>query len=59
MYSRQFMRQRNFIEITLRHGCSPVTLLHFFRTHFPGALPYVELWTIASERLHIIETNRG
>ena len=49
MYSRQFMRQRNFIEIALRDGCSPVTLLHFFRTPFPGALPYVELWTIASE----------
>ena len=25
----------NFIEITLRHGCSPVNLLHFFRTTFP------------------------
>ena len=26
--------QRNFIEITLRHGCSPVNLLHIFRTPF-------------------------
>ena len=26
---------RNFIEITLRHGCSPVKLLHIFRTPFP------------------------
>ena len=25
----------NFIEITLRHGYSPVTLLHIFRTPFP------------------------
>ena len=25
----------NFIEIALRHGCSPVILLHIFRTHFP------------------------
>ena len=25
----------NFIEITLCHGCSPVNLLHIFRTHFP------------------------
>ena len=25
---------RNFIEITLRHGCSPVNLLHIFRTLF-------------------------
>ena len=24
----------NFIEITLRHGCSPVNLLHIFRTSF-------------------------
>ena len=24
--------QSNFIEITLRHGCSPVNLLHIFRT---------------------------
>ena len=24
-----------FIEITLRHGCSPVNLLHFFRTPLP------------------------
>ena len=26
----------NFIEITLRHGCSAVNLLHIFRTSFPG-----------------------
>ena len=25
----------NFIEITLWHGCSPVNLLHIFRTLFP------------------------
>ena len=25
----------NFIEITLRHGCSLVTLLHIFRSPFP------------------------
>ena len=25
----------NFIEITLQHGCSPVNLLHIFRTPFP------------------------
>ena len=25
---------RNFIEITLQHGCSPVNLLHIFRTPF-------------------------
>ena len=27
-------QQRNFIEITLRHGCSPVNLLHIFRTPY-------------------------
>ena len=27
--------QSNFIEITLQHGCSPVNLLHFFKTSFP------------------------
>ena len=26
----------NFIEITLQHGCSPVNLLHIFRTPFEG-----------------------
>ena len=26
---------QNFIEITLRHGCSPVKLLHIFRAPFP------------------------
>ena len=25
----------NFIQIALRHGCSPVNLLHIFRTPFP------------------------
>ena len=29
------MLQSNFIEITLRHGCSPVNLLHIFTTPFP------------------------
>ena len=27
--------QSNFIEITLWHECSPVNLLHIFRTPFP------------------------
>ena len=26
----------NFVEITLRHGCSHVNLLHIFRTPFPN-----------------------
>ena len=37
----------NFIEITLRHGCSPVNLLHIFRTPFTKntsgrMLPFVD-----------------
>ena len=36
----------NFIEITLRHGCSPVNLQHIFRTPFPkntsGRLPLAD-----------------
>ena len=31
--------QSNFIEITLRHGRSPVNLLHIFRTPFPKNNP--------------------
>ena len=27
--------QSNFIEIALRHGCSPINLLHIFGTLFP------------------------
>ena len=27
--------QSKFIEITIRHGCSPVNLLHIFRAAFP------------------------
>ena len=28
-------KQSSFIKITLQHGCSPVNLLHIFRTPFP------------------------
>ena len=31
----QIAKQRNFIEITLRHGYSSVNLLHIIRTSFP------------------------
>ena len=42
----------NFIEITLRHGCSPVNLLHIFRTPFPkntsgGLLLYVVIISVS------------
>ena len=30
-----FNNVANFIEMTLRHGCSPVNLLHLFRIPFP------------------------
>ena len=30
--------QSKFIEIALRHGCSPAKLLHIFRTPFPKQL---------------------
>ena len=29
----------NFIEVARRHGCSPVNLLHIFRTPFPKNTP--------------------
>ena len=39
----------NFIQITLRHGCSPVNLLHIIRTPFPnntsgGLLLFLWMW---------------
>ena len=34
IYRRTPMPKSNFIEIVLRHGCSPVNLLHIFRTPF-------------------------
>ena len=39
------MQQSNFIEIALRHGCSPVNLLHVFRCTFSKE----HLWMAASE----------
>ena len=32
---RSAILQSNFIEIAIRHGCSPVNLLHIFRIPFP------------------------
>ena len=34
IYRRAPMPKSNFIEIVLRHGCSPVNLLDIFRTPF-------------------------
>ena len=40
----------NFIEITLRHGCSTVNLLHIFRTHF---LKKTSVWLhLESEKIY-------
>ena len=44
----------NFIEITLRHGCSSVNLSHIFRTPFtkntPGRLPLNTIETSLHQR---------
>ena len=53
--------QNNFIEIALRHGCSPVNLLHIFRTPFQqntseGLLLYLSYYilvqVLVSELIH-------
>ena len=43
--------QSNFIEITLRHGCSPVNLLHIFRTPFTENTSGQLLLNIVSKNL--------
>ena len=61
--------QRNFTEIGLRHGCSPVRLLHILRTPFPRntsgwlllfivkmVIIYISRWKILRS-LHIILWN--
>ena len=40
--------QSNFIEIALRHGCSPANLLHIFRTPFPRNTSRVLLLIVRS-----------
>ena len=50
--------EKNFTEITLRHGCSPVNLLHIFKTLFikntSGWLLLLP-WTLAHYRLPLSE----
>ena len=41
--------QSNFIEIALRHGCSPVNLLHIFRTPVPRN---TSGWLLLKKREH-------
>ena len=45
--------QSNFIEITFRHGCSPVNLLHIFRTPLPKN---TSGWTLLSLAANAHET---
>ena len=44
--------QSNFIEIVLRHGCSPVNLLHFFKTPFPRNTPEWMLLYLWRKRMY-------
>ena len=43
--------QSNIIEIAFRHGCSPVNLLHIFRTSFPRNTSGRMLLTFKSWRM--------
>ena len=45
--------QSKFIEIALRHGCSPVNLLHIFRTPFPRNTTW---WLLLNVALRIYVT---
>ena len=62
----------NYVENSLCYGCSPVTVLHIFRTHFPkntpeGLLLYLKelifdpakLWQIFSRKLKICQLDVG
>ena len=44
-----------FIEITLRHGCPPVNLLHIFRTPF---FKNTSGWLLLVEQLWIVKTRK-
>ena len=48
----------NFLEITLRHGCSPANLLHIFRTPFPRNTSGCLLLDIENEMREIIAENK-
>ena len=49
-------KQSKFIEIALRHGCSPVNLLHIFRTPFfrstSGWLPLCFAISTTEKKIH-------
>ena len=44
----------SFIEIALRHGCSPATLLHIFRTPFPRRTPLSGCFWIKETLLNLM-----
>ena len=48
-YRRYFRLKSNFIEITHWHGCSPVNLLHIFRTPF---LKGTSWWLLLYNYIH-------
>ena len=55
-------KQSNFIEITLQHRCSPVYLLHIFRTPFPkdtsgGLLLQLKLKKVTN--LHFLQIKKN
>ena len=55
-------KQSNFIEITLWHGCSPVNLLHTFKTTFPqGTSGGLLLWLKSKKvtSLHFSQTKEN
>ena len=49
--------QSNFIETTLQHGCSPINLLHIFKTSFPKKSCFLVLKTQGF--LHFKSFNNG
>ena len=51
--------QSNFIEITLHHGCSPVNLLHIFRTLFTKNIPGRLLLNMSTNDMFILFTACG
>ena len=52
--------ESNFIETALRHGCSPVNLLHIFRTLFLKNTPgWLLLTIIIRQCLYCLNTSRN
>ena len=50
--------RNNFVEVTLRHRCSPVNLMHVFRTPFSTNFIETTLWRGCSpvNLMHIFRT---